>query len=203
MKKWLAVVLGVVVLCGPAVADIVWDENFDNTSDWSVWWEHTEFAWFVDTGGGMSDLVVTNPGGIGSFIPDQGEQTLARFDPDRKDQYDVIWDVDSLDDSCSYHILLDQYDSDSNWLSTVTEKITGFDTRTGTVTQNCGGLTFDASTYYVKPKVDITTGTGDQWVRFDDLSMTYTTIPEPTTLALMGLTGVLVVLVRKRHRNKI
>ncbi|MFH0953090.1 MAG: hypothetical protein V1873_02040 [Verrucomicrobiota bacterium] len=191
--------IGVMLAAAQLVyGDVIWHEDFSDISDWHVWSGSATNAGIVGLGT-MADLIVSNNDGIGTFIPTEGLQTLAPFDPSQKSAYDVTWAVDSLDNSCSYHIHLDLYDASSNYFST-TWNLTAFDTRTGSVSTNLGSFTFDANTRFVKPKMDVTTGFGDQWVRMDDLAIE--AIPEPGTSAMIfrGAGALLVVLGLRRLR---
>lgn len=191
--------IGVMLAAAPWVSgDIIWHEDFSDISDWHVWSGTATNAGMVALGT-MADLIVSNSDGRGTFIPTEGLQTLAPFDPSQKSAYNVTWTVDSLDNSCSYHIHLDLYDASSNYFGT-TWDITVFDTRTGSVSTNLGSFTFDANTRFVKPKMDVTTGFGDQWVRMDDLAIE--AIPEPGASAMIfrGAGALLAVLGLRRLR---
>jgi len=182
-----------------AQADLLWSEDFSDVSDWSV---------ISDPGGGST---ITSDGNLGLFYVNSnnteaafGPNTgVAPFVPKSDDSsFTMSFDVDSLTSSTSYDIALDEFDSSHTYLSTIWQVFpsSGTSTFTGSTNINISGLSYNANTAYLMPKIDVHTGNGAQTVRFD--SMQFTTIPEPGPLVLM-LLGWLPALVYRhiRHGN--
>jgi hypothetical protein len=112
-------------------------------------------------------------------------------------------EVDSLSLSVSYDVALDLFDDAETWLDTVWNvyPAAGTTTNTGLINVDLGTFTYDASTAYLMPKIDVHTGDGGQTVRFDRMSFTQA-VPEPGSagLFLAGLIG-LYLLVSYRMRR--
>ena len=195
---WLAVVA--VGFAGFATAAratiIIWSEDFSNVSDWQV---------IFDPDGGSS---ITSDGNLGLFhVPSYGTQAafgpipgvapLVSFDVANKNAYTMDFTVPSLTDSTSYDIRLDQFDANTNYLSTIFG-VWPQGTFTGTTNVALGAFSYDLATTYLLPKITVFTGNGDQTVRFDSMDFTVA-VPEPSTgfLFVIGLA----ILWRKRPRT--
>ena len=192
MQLWKWIVCVLLVGGFSATADVIWQEDFSDVSDW---------------------FMVANPAGDGSFSSDGSYATFteptagtngltfapvprAAFDPALKDTYSLDITVQSLTWSASHKWAIDEWDSEGAYVGTVwnvwptvegDRSTAGFDPA-GPVTTNInlGAYTFNSTTAYIAPKFDISTGDGGQSLVLDNLAITQT-IPEPTTLNLVGL----------------
>jgi len=181
-----------------AVADLVWEEDFSDVSDWSVIYDPGGGS-SITANGGLGDMYVAVGGSEAAF----GLVTAIPFDTSRKDDYTLLFTVDALTASAEYDIALDEFDSGGGWLNTIWQVFpsSGRSTFTGSDGVNLGAFTYDASTAYLKPKVDVHADAAAQTVSFDSMSMDLAPIPEPTSavLLLVGLLGIGRVR-RKMHR---
>lgn len=180
---------------GTARANLIWQEDFANVSDWSVI--------FNSQGGGAG---LNSDGALGEFFVDAGSNEVAfgpiaalagmvPFNPASSSDYTLGFVVDSLTGSTSYDIRLDEFDATSNYLGTVFNVLPQ-GTFVGTTNVGLGSFTYDGSTAYVLPKVTVFTGQGGQSVYFDQI--TFDQIPEPWSAALL-LCGVGVLTLRRGY----
>ena len=176
-----------------ANATIVWVENFSVVTDWTV---------ILNPGG----ATITTDGNLGSFNvppgnaeaafgPITGVAPLVSFSNAEKHKYTLSFDVDSLTGSTSYDIRLDQFDANTNYISTVFN-VFPQGTFTGTTNVSLAGFTFSGSAAFILPKISVFTGDPNQTVVFDN--MEFDLIPEPSTTFLLALGGVIVA----RRRSK-
>jgi hypothetical protein len=165
---------------------IIWSENFSDVSDWQV---------IFDPGGGST---ITSDGNLGlfnvpsannqaAFGPTPGVAPLVAFDTAKKNDYAMDFTVPSLTDSTSYDIRLDEFDSNTNYLSTVFG-VFPQGTFTGTTNVSLGAFSYNGSTVYLLPKITVFTGNPNQTVSFDSMDFSLS-VPEPSTafLFVVGL----------------
>ena len=197
MKK-LTLVIGVVLVAAmPAVADVIWNDGFSNATGWSIVYDQDSSASFTSDGN-LGSMSVGAANSLAAF----GVNARIPFDPANKSQYTLSLTTFDLTLSTSYDVALDEFDSNSNYLSTVWQIFpTSFtSTFVGSTNVNLGAYAFNASGAYVSPKVTVHTGDGTQTVRFDSMSMDQQVVPEPGSLALIIGGGLTAVLLRKRSR---
>ena len=204
MKAWKWIVCVLLAAGFSAMADVIWQEDFSDVSDW-----------FIVTDP-MSDGTMSSDGTYGTFSEPSASAaglTFAptprtAFDPAEKETYSLDITIQSLTGSASHKWAIDEWDSAGTYIGTVwnvwptpeAERSTwGFDPA-GPVTTNInlGAFTFNSSTAYIAPKFDISTGSGDQSLVLDNLAITQT-IPEPATLNLIGIMVGSVFLVARRR----
>ena len=170
MKKLLTS-LAIIVLtgiCSYAHADIIWNQNFSNVSNWMI----------IDPSGGST---ITSDGTLGllyvngantqaAFIPNTVTKPFVPFNPAQKNQYTLYFNINSITWSTSYDIALDEFDSNKSWLDTMSSSSS---TLTGSYSINLGGFTFNANTAYLMPKIIVYTGDGGQTVKISGMSFNY------------------------------
>lgn len=195
MRTWWLVGGVSVALTVAASANLVWQEDFTDVSDWSVIFNNL---------GGTAQL--TSDGTLGHFFVGAGNNEVAYgpigaqsgyvpFVPASSSDYTLSFIVDSLTGSTSYDIRLDEFGSTSNYLGTVFA-VFPQGTFAGSTNVNLGAFSYDPSTTYVLPKVTVFTGSGEQEVVFDNLQ--FDQIPEPMTASLLAA-GVALLAIRSRR----
>jgi len=197
MKK-LTLVIGVVLVAAmPAVANMIWSDDFSSAAGWSIVANPSNDA-SITSDGNLGSMYVGAQNSLAAF----GANTRIPFDPANKSQYTLSLTTFDLTLSTSYDVALDEFDSNSNYLSTVWQVFpTSFtSTFAGSTNLNLGAYSFNAGGAFVSPKVTVHTGDGVQTVRFDSMSMDQQVIPEPGSLALIISGGLAAVLLRKRSR---
>lgn len=190
---WLAAGVAFVSFSAVAQATIViWSEDFSDVSDWQV---------IFDPGGGST---ITSDGNLGLFnVQDDNNQAafgpipigpsaapLVVFNTPNKNDYSMRFTVPTLTTSTSYDIRLDEFDSNTNYLSTVFN-VFPQGTFTGSTNVSLGAFTYNANTVYVLPKITVFTGDPNQTVSFDSMEFTVA-VPEPST-AVLFIIGFVIV----------
>lgn len=195
MTKWLLAVMVSVLVVLPAAANLVWQEDFSDVSDWGIMWTQNgaeTLATLTSDGTyGSMGVGLTNSGAAFSptaFMAFSGSATW--------DTYTLSFDVPDITGSMSYQVGFDEFDGAQGYLSSVTIHPQG--TFEGTTNYSLAGVSWNAGTAYVRPKVSMNTGFGDQTLTINDMQLN-DAIPEPTTLALLGLAvGGLMAFRRRR-----
>lgn len=195
----LITVIAIMSFGSYAHAAIIWSEDFSDVSDWGV----------VHDPGGSS--TITSDGSLGAmyvdaganqaaFAPNQIDANFISFDPTKASDYTLNWDIDSLTWSTSWDIAMDEFASDKSYVGTVWNiyPAAGTTAETGSLSKNLSGFSWNASTAYIIPKVDVYTGDPAQTVYFD--SMEVDVVPEPATMMLLG-SGLMGLLAISRKRK--
>jgi hypothetical protein len=198
MKK-LALVIGMVlVVAMPAVANVIWNEDFSSVADWSVIWNPSNDA-SVASDGSHGLFSEPSPGLGWPNGPAMGPTNRVAFDPVLKSDFTLGFTVTAISNSMSFDVGLDCFSNDYSYVETVWAVFPN-QAFVGTTNINLGAFTFNAASVYVSPKITLHTGEGLQTVSFDSMSMDQQAIPEPASLALIVGGGLLAVLLRKRSR---
>jgi len=190
MKKCMR--LGAALLaafCVSAQANVIWLEDFSDTSDWLVGYDPSGGS-SISSDGSVGSLYVNGGGTEAAFIPSTGVAPFVPFDPANKAEYDMMMAIISVSGSMSYDIALDTFDASHNYVSTVWQVYPTFSTSTdtGNLLVNLGAYNFDSSVAYLMPKVTVHTGFGEQTLTFDELSFAHTSnesVPDPASSASM------------------
>lgn len=204
MNKFMRLVAALsAVLCFSANANVIWLEDFSDTSDWLVGYDPAGGS-SISSDGNVGSLYVNGGGTEAAFIPSTGLAPFVPFDPNSKTEYDMIMTIVSVSGSMSYDIALDTFDASHNYVSTVWQVYPTFSTSTdtGTLLVNLGAYNFDGGVAYLMPKVTVHTGYGEQTLVFDDLSFTHTSsqaVPDPTSSAGMTALGMLALAAARRR----
>ncbi len=188
MKKMMMLLCGVMGCAGSALAEIIlWQEDFSNADAWSIIANPSNDASVVSDGtyGYFSE---PSPGLTWPAGPAFGPTNRIAFSPWLKEQYAFGFTVDSISGSMSFDFGLDCF-SNGVYVATVWD-IFPNQAFTGTTNINLGAFSFDSTIDSVTPKLTLHTGEGGQTLVFDGMVMAQA-IPEPATLALFGLGGVL------------
>jgi hypothetical protein len=186
MKLQVLCIVALTALGGTSFGQIVWTEDFSDVTDWSV---------VFDSGGGAN---LTSDGNLGlfnvpaagseaAFAPIPGVAPMIEFVLANQGNYSVSLSVPTLTDSMSYELRIDQFDANTNYLSTVLGVLPQ-GTFTGSTNISLASFTFNGSAAYLLPKVEVFTGNGNQTVSFDELS--FSVIPEPSSAALVVVAGL-------------
>jgi len=184
-------------LATSAHAAVIWNQDFSDVSNWTV---------IFDPGGGST---ITSNGSQGlfyvnandntaAFVPiNSGTQSLVPFNPASASDYAMSFTVDSVTGSVSYDIVLDEFDENGDYLSTVFG-IVPQSAFVGSDVVSLGSFTFDDNAAYLAPKINVYTGFGAQTVAFSELQ--FTAVPEPAAFALAS-GGIGLLLWRRRMRR--
>jgi hypothetical protein len=193
-----AAILTSVALSGHA--NLIWQEDFADVSDWSVIFNNLGGTATVTSDGALADFFVQSGGNEVAYGPNGSVSSYVPFMPANSSDYTLSFIVDSLTGSTSYDIRLDEFNATSNYLGTVFN-VFPQGTFTGSTNVNLGSFSYNAGTAYVLPKITVFTGTGDQTVTFDH--MQFDQIPEPMSAALLlaGFGGMLAARRAPRHRK--
>jgi hypothetical protein len=197
MKK-LALVIGMVFVAAmPAVANVIWSEDFSSVSDWSVIWNPSNDATVVSDGG-QGFFSEPSPGLGWPNGPAFGPTNRITFDPLLKSDFTFSFTATAISNSMSFDFGLDCF-SNGSYVATVWDVFPN-QAFTGTTNINLGAFSFDPIVTHVTPKLTLHTGDGDQTVTFDSMEMDQQVIPEPGSVALIVVGGFAAVLLRKRSR---
>lgn len=201
MKKLVFVMGMVLVAAMPAVAGLIWSEDFSSVSEWSVGFNPS------------NDATVTSDGGLGLFTePSPGtyephpapafiSSDRIAFNPLSPGDYTFDFTVAAISNSMSFSIGFDCFSNDvTRGYATTVWDVFPNQQFVGAMSTNLGSWTFLPTVGYVSPKLTIRTGDGDQTVSFDSMSMDNAAIPEPGSMALIVCGGLAVALLRKRTR---
>ena len=194
MKRSVLVIGLVLVAAMPAVADVIWSEDFSDAGDWSVIWNPSNDA-SVAAAGGQGLFTEPSPGLGWPNGPAFGPTNRIAFDPLLKSDYTFAFTVSSISSSMSFDFGLDCF-SNGNYVATVWDVFPN-QAFTGTTNINLGAFSFDPVVTHVTPKLTLHTGNGDQTIAFDSMSMDQQVIPEPGSLALV-IGGAAMLLLRRR-----
>lgn len=185
----------VAMLAGVAGADLIWQEDFSDVSDWALVWDEPT---------GESGGTITSDGTYGLLYVDQASAKAAfsptafmTFNEAIWDTYTLSFDVNNITWSLSYQVDFDQYDSGYGYLSAVTLYPNG--TFVGTTNYSLADASWDASAAYVRPKVTVFIGDGAQTLTMNDMQLN-STIPEPATILLASVGFAAVGFARRRRR---
>ncbi|HMP74992.1 MAG TPA: PEP-CTERM sorting domain-containing protein [Kiritimatiellia bacterium] len=183
----------------PARADLIWQEDFSDVSDWSVIFNFQGDGSSLDSDGSLGTFSVAALNNEVAFGPTVGVAPFVPFDPANKADYTMTYVVEGLTASVSYDIRLDLFDSGDAYIATVFAVVPQ-GVGTGSNTVNLGDFTFDGATAKILPKVSVFTGPDftDQEVRFDEIR--FDVVPEPSVAALM-LAGALLAARGVRRRR--
>ena len=182
----------------PAVANVIWSEDFADVGDWSVIWNPSNDAAVVSDGG-QGLFSEPSPGLGWPNGPAFGPTNRIAFDPSLKGDFSLIFTVTAISNSMSFDFGLDCFSNDYSYVETVWGVFPN-QAFVGTTNVNLGAFTFNPASVYVSPKLTLHTGEGNQVVTFDSMSMDQQVIPEPASMALIIGGGLAVVLLRKRNR---
>ncbi|MFH0953087.1 MAG: PEP-CTERM sorting domain-containing protein [Verrucomicrobiota bacterium] len=194
-KIWL--VVGSALMWGRAAsADVIlYHDDLSSVSGWTYVWQSQPDAgpfWFSDGSNGMFS-VLSNSAAI-AYSP---VEYLA-FDSNTWSAATLSFAVSNISGSMSYQVGFDQFDASSNYLSALTIHPDG--TFVGNTNHALQGFSWDANTKLVKPKVTISTGLGNQQMELAEMDIV-STIPEPTTLAMLVGAGLAAVAIRRSRKK--
>ena len=196
MKK-LALVIGVVLIAAvPAMANVIWSEDFSNVDDWSVIWNPSNDATVV-AAGGQGLFTEPSPGQSWPNGPAFGPTNRIAFDPLLKSDFTFSFTVTAISNSMSFDFGLDCFSNDYSYVETVWSVFPN-QAFVGSTNVNLGGFAFNSGSVYVSPKLTLHTGNGDQTVNFDSMQMDQQVIPEPASLVLILSGGLAVLLLRQK-----
>ena len=196
MRTLGVAILMAVVAAMPAVADVIWSDDFSDVGDWSVIWNPSNDASVVSDG---SHGLFTEPSpGLGwPNGPAFGPTNRIAFSPLWANLYTLGFTVTAISNSMSFDIGLDCF-SNGTYVATVWNVFPN-QAFTGTTNINLGGFSFDPVVTEITPKLTLHTGEGLQTVTFDSMLLDQQAIPEPGSLALIIGGGLAAVLLRKRN----
>ena len=204
MNKFMRLVAALsVAMCVSAEANVIWLEDFSDTSDWLVGYDPAGGS-SISSDGSVGSMYVNGGGTEAAFIPSTGLAPYVPFDPNNKSEYDMIMTIVSVSGSMSYDVALDTFDASHNYVSTVWQVYPAFSTSTdtGVLLVNLGAYGFDSSVAYLMPKVTVHTGFGEQTLTFDEMKFTHTSsqaVPDPTSSAGMTVLGLLALAAARRR----
>ena len=204
MNKCMRLVAALLAaLCVSAEANVIWLEDFSDTSDWLVGYDPGSGS-SISSDGNIGSLYVNAGGSEAAFIPSTGLAPYVPFDPNNKSEYDMLFTVAGVSGSMSYDIALDTFDASHNYVTTVWQVYPTFSTSTATgpLLVNLGAYNFDSSVAYLMPKVTVHTGFGEQTLAMDEMSFTHTSsqaVPDPTSSAGMTALGLFALALARRR----
>ena len=199
VKKIILMIGMGLVAAMPAAADVVWNEDFSDVSDWALISNPSNDASVVSSGG-LGLFTELSPGMLAPNGAAFGSTTRIAFDSSSAGDYTFSFTVDSIGGSMSYDIAFDCFSNATDGYVDTVWNVYPNGAFTGTTNINLGTFSFASDVTYISPKLTIHTGEGNQTVAFDAMSMDQQVIPEPASLALILGGGLAVVLLRKRTR---
>ncbi len=177
-------------------AVVVYEEDFSDVGEWVVIFNDQGGSASITSDGLLGSFYVEAENNFVAFAPRPALTTPAAFVLSKASLYSLDFTVDSLTGSTSYSIEIDQFDANTNYLATVFGVVPQ-GTFVGTDSVNLAGLPWNVNAEFILPKVTVYTGLGEQTVRFDYIGFSAISVPEPSTLLLLGLGGLLAW--RRRH----
>ncbi len=182
----------------PACAAVLFHESFADVTDWTVIYNDQGGSASLTSDGALGSFSVGAPNNFVAFGPVPSLAAPAPFSPSISAyRYSLYYDVDSLTDSTSYSIEIDQFDASTNYLATMFS-VAPQGTLLGSNRIDLTGFAWNPSAAFILPKVTVYTGLGSQTVVFDTLDIEMDVIPEPGSLMLLVM-GVLAL--RRRGRG--
>lgn len=177
----LAVVLGLVISAPVVRAEVVWSDNFSDVSKWAVIFDPGSGSAIkssngldgMQTGGHiyMGAMYVDKGSDQAYFAPGPAGANFIPFDPARKSEYTLKWNVAKLTNSVSWDIAVDEFDANKKYIDTVWGVYTASNEFGKEFSKNLGNKKWRADTRYIIPKIGIHTGDPGQTAYFSYISV--------------------------------
>ena len=177
-------------------AGVLYDEDFSVVDDWNVVFNQQGGSATITTDGNIGSLNVAEPNNLVAYGPDVTSANFVSFASASAAAFYLEYTVDSVTGSTSYSIEIDQYNSSEVFLSTVFGVISQTAAIGSFQSQRFDAFTWDVSTAFILPKIQMFTGTGSQTIGFDTLQIL--SVPEPETLYFFIIGCLGGVMVRRR-----
>ena len=189
----VAVWLASAGLAPHAPASVLYEEDFSSVAEWFPVYNQNGGTATVTSDGDHASFYVQGANNVVAFAPVFPFVNVHELNPDSS--YMMRFGVVSVSYSTSYSIEIDQFDSNSNYVTTVFN-VWPEGTSTGTNTFSLANLYIHPSATYILPKITMRTGDGDQTIVFDSLDIY--PVPEPTNILMLGLGALLLRKLRTR-----